>query len=67
MIKEIHKQKELEHVCMKEVSNRSRLSEKMLLMASPLVDLLEYKSITECADEILLSTTNPLPETDKYT
>ena len=65
--KEIHEQKELEQVCMKEVSNRSRMSEGTPPMISPLVDLLKYNSITDYADKILLGTAELLPDIDEHT
>eukprot|EP00957_Ditylum_brightwellii_P073237 5567294-Ditylum_brightwellii.AAC.1 len=67
MRKEIHEQKELEQVCMKEVANRSKMSEGTPPMISPLVDHLKYNSITNYADKILLGTAEPLPDIDEHT
>eukprot|EP00957_Ditylum_brightwellii_P095200 7250606-Ditylum_brightwellii.AAC.1 len=67
MTKDIHEQKKLEQVCVKEVANRSRMSEGTPPMISPLVDHLEYNSITNYADKILLGTTEPLPGINEHT
>eukprot|EP00957_Ditylum_brightwellii_P090357 6880895-Ditylum_brightwellii.AAC.1 len=54
--KEINKKDDLKEGCMREVSNRSRMSETTPPMTYPLVDKLQYHGMIEYSDQVILGT-----------
>ena len=66
-LRDIEQNVELETISMREIKQRSRISEKHLAMKSPLVNHLHFNGMAEYGNNILLGQTADTPHLDIHT